>query len=228
MENPKFMVAFPLFLLLVAVIFEYAGVDTWWISHFHDFNDHSWPHREEWLFNDVIHSGGRRLDQIIVLIWVLTFISASLNKNARRYRKILLFFFCATISGPIVVNMLKHLTHIYTPWDLRIFGGDRPYIRLLDPVPDNAPIGHAFPAGHASGGYCLFSLYFVMLRSRSSHRFSGFLLGMALGLVFGLGQQIRGAHFPSHDLFSMVICWYAAMAVYFLFYPEEWNALKRA
>ncbi|MGB5685538.1 MAG: hypothetical protein WBM35_06990 [Candidatus Electrothrix sp.] len=82
-------------------------------------------------------------------------------------------------------------------------------------------------AGHASGGYCFLSVYFVLLRYRSGYRGFGFLFGVTLGLIFGVGQQIRGAHFPSHDLVTIVICWYASLACYFLFYPQEWQALKK-
>jgi membrane-associated PAP2 superfamily phosphatase len=122
------------------------------------------------------------------------------------------------------VGILKHITHIHTPWELALFSGDQPYIRIFDPVPAGTPVGQAFPAGHASGGFAFFSLYFALGHVRSRFQIYGLWFALGLGLVFGLGQQVRGAHFPSHDLFSMVICWYAALGVYFLFYPEQWKA----
>jgi len=36
--------------------------------------------------------------------------------------------------------------------------------------------------------------------------------------VFAATQEVRGAHFLSHDLFSLVICWYAALAVDWLMF----------
>jgi membrane-associated PAP2 superfamily phosphatase len=41
-------------------------------------------------------------------------------------------------------------------------------------------------------------------------------LGFALGLggVFGLAQQLRGAHFLSHDVWTLMICWLIALALY--------------
>jgi len=98
---------------------------------------------------------------------------------------------------------------------------------MLDPVPADASRGHAFPAGHASGGYCFLSVYFVLLRYRSHYREYGLLFGLTIGFIFGVGQQLRGAHFPSHDLVTIVICWYASLVCYFLFYPQEWQALKK-
>jgi membrane-associated PAP2 superfamily phosphatase len=225
-ENLEFMVLFPFLLMGVAVIFEYSGLDLWWVSHFFDTQNQIWLYKKNWFFNTIIHSGGQLLDRIFVLIWLLLFIFINLKKKFTIYRKFFLFFLLASVTGPILVGIGKNLTHIHTPWDLQLFNGIYPYIRLLDPTPEGVPVGYAFPAGHASGGYCFLSLYFALLHFRSPYRIFGLVFGVCLGLVFGLGQQIRGAHFPSHDLFTLVICWYAAMAVYLLFYPKEYRMLK--
>jgi membrane-associated PAP2 superfamily phosphatase len=34
------------------------------------------------------------------------------------------------------------------------------------------------------------------------------------GMVFGLSQQLRGAHFLSHDLWTAALCWLVAVAVH--------------
>ena len=33
---------------------------------------------------------------------------------------------------------------------------------------------------------------------------------LLLGLVFGIGQQLRGAHFVSHDVWTLGLCWFIA------------------
>jgi membrane-associated PAP2 superfamily phosphatase len=33
---------------------------------------------------------------------------------------------------------------------------------------------------------------------------------VAVGLLLGLGQQLRGAHFMSHTLWSGLLCWLSA------------------
>ncbi|MCI5164727.1 MAG: phosphatase PAP2 family protein [Candidatus Electrothrix sp. GM3_4] len=226
-ENLHFMLGFPLLLFVSAVFLEYSGLDIWWVSHFYDAQNQVWPYRGHWLFDTIMHSGGQRLDWSFAVIWLLLFIFVNLKKQFRPYRKILLFFVVATAAGPILVGIGKNFTHIASPWDLHLFNGLQPYIRMLDPVPVDAARGHAFPAGHASGGYCFLSVYFVLLRYRFPYRAYGLLFGLTLGLVFGVGQQIRGAHFPSHDLITILICWYASLVCYFLFYPAEWQVLKK-
>lgn len=215
------MLLFPFLLLSLAVFFEYSGFDVWWVSHFFDFQNNQWPYKHHWFFDNIVHSGGQWFYRIIVFLWLVTFILINIKQGLKQYRKIFLYFLCASAAGPIIVGIGKRLTHIYTPWDLRLFEGSQPYIKLLDHVPSGAPIGHAFPAGHASVGYCFISLYFVMLRFHSSYRIIGLVSGICLGLFFGLGQQVRGAHFPSHDLITLIICWYSALFVYLLFYPNE-------
>ena len=38
-------------------------------------------------------------------------------------------------------------------------------------------------------------------------------VGLAAGAVFGLAQQLRGAHFLSHDIASLAVCWAVACCV---------------
>lgn len=223
----NFLLFFPCVLLVIAVFFEYSNFDIWWVSHFYDSQNHIWPYKHHWLFDTVIHSGGRLLDRFFVLLWLISFIIANCKKTLFHYRKILLFFLCACAIGPILVGLVKSITHIYTPWNLLIFNGKYPYIRLFDAVSPNLPVGHAFPAGHASGGYCFMALYFVLHQTHPRYKYYGLLIGLLLGLIFGVGQQIRGAHFPSHDIFTLIICWYSSMLVYLLFYRKEWQSIRK-
>jgi membrane-associated PAP2 superfamily phosphatase len=38
-----------------------------------------------------------------------------------------------------------------------------------------------------------------------------------LGLLFGFSQQLRGAHFLSHDLWTLAICWGTALGLFLWF-----------
>lgn len=222
--NPVFfMLAVPLILLVMGILFEYSGFDIWWVGHFFDGQTRSWPFRDHWLFNTVIHEWGRLFNIGMGGLWLIAFLSACFHAPFKKYRKIMLYFLAAAGAGPLIVGAVKNMTHIYTPWDLNLFSGTLPYIRLFDPAPHGLPIGHAFPAGHSSGGFAYVSLYFLLRHLDSPHRKYGLLFGLGLGLIFGIGQQVRGAHFPSHDLFSMVICWYASLILYYIFYPKEWR-----
>lgn len=223
LKTKQIMSAFPLLLLLMGIAFEYTGFDVWWVSHFYDEQSRSWPFRGHWLFDTVIHGWGRHFYMLAAALWLVVFFFTWRPGPFKKHKKIMLYVLAASATGPLMVGIGKQTTHIYTPWDLAMFSGTLPYIRLFDPVFHGLPIGKAFPAGHAAGGYSFFSLYFLLAHLRSPYKNHGFFLALGLGLLFGIGQQVRGAHFPSHDLFTLVICWYSALIVYCLFYPNTWK-----
>jgi membrane-associated PAP2 superfamily phosphatase len=41
---------------------------------------------------------------------------------------------------------------------------------------------------------------------------------MLFGLVLTMTQVARGAHFFSHQVWTALICWYASLAAYWLFF----------
>ena len=46
----------------------------------------------------------------------------------------------------------------------------------------------------------------------------GLLFGIGLGAIFGFAQELRGAHFLSHDLWSLAIAWTSASLLYYSFF----------
>jgi membrane-associated PAP2 superfamily phosphatase len=58
------------------------------------------------------------------------------------------------------------------------------------------------------------ALYFVAYER--SHRLAAFGVGIGpfSGVVFGLAQQARGAHFASHDLWSAFLAWIIPLTLY--------------
>jgi membrane-associated PAP2 superfamily phosphatase len=70
---------------------------------------------------------------------------------------------------------------------------------------DGGP-GHCFPAGHASAGFAWLVGYFAWPQGSAVAR--RWLIGALIaGLTLGVAQQLRGAHFMSHTLWTSWICW---------------------
>src|SRR5690606_17472404 len=134
-------------------------------------------------------------------------------------RRPLLYLLLAVGLSTGTVALLKSWTQMDCPWDLQRYGGLRPFIGLFQPRP--AALGHAacFPAGHASAGYGRVALYFFALRLRPQWRWPALAAALAAGLVFGISQQLRGAHFLSHDLWSLMISWTVAVLLYPAMFP---------
>lgn len=128
--------------------------------------------------------------------------------------KALLLLVIAVIATTTIASTAKGLTHMDCPWDLTIFGGTKIYVPLLQRDTVNAIPGRCFPAGQASAGYAWIALYFAALLYKPEWRWKGLAIGLAFGLLLGIAQQVRGAHFLSHDLTTAWIAWTVAAGVF--------------
>lgn len=135
----------------------------------------------------------------------------------RAQRAVLLFLVLAMSLAPLSVTLGKALSARHCPWDIDEFGGVVSYTRLLEPIASDTPAGHCFPAGHASTGFALMAFYFAAYASRKRRAARhALLIGIAAGLLLGLGRVLQGAHFASHVLWSALICWTVMVLLYVL------------
>jgi membrane-associated PAP2 superfamily phosphatase len=73
--------------------------------------------------------------------------------------------------------------------------------------------GGCFPAGHASAGFAFIGGFFAFRQVLPATARRWLAGAMAVGLVFGLAQQVRGAHYMSHTLWTAWLCWTVAAGV---------------
>lgn len=212
------------FVLLAGVLYvmETSSLDLWLADHWFAAEGHRWTLRDHWLTNDVIHRYGKRA---LILLWLAILAAwwASLRQPALElWRKPLGYLLVCMALLPTLIAHSKHYSPVPCPWDLLRYGGDLAYHHNLDYNFGPTDQGHCFPAGHASGGYALLAVYFAAYPF--TRRPWLFLLpGLLTGLVFGLGQQARGAHFVSHDVWTMGLSWFGALALFMLFRPHGWH-----
>jgi membrane-associated PAP2 superfamily phosphatase len=111
-----------------------------------------------------------------------------------------------------VVALLKGISATSCPWDLSAYGGMTPYVPHWSAISDGGP-GHCFPAGHASSGFALLGGFFAFRGESPALARCWLAAATAAGLVLGIGQQLRGAHFMSHTLWSGWLCWLIALLI---------------
>lgn len=164
------------------------------------------PMRDQWFFVQVLHEGPRRLAWFIMLaltvgVWWPFGVLRRLQRSERLQLAVTTLVSLAVVSG------LKYASSTSCPWDLAEFGGVARYAShwALGVVDGGA--GHCFPAGHASTGFAFMGGYFALrLRQPGAARI-WLACALAAGLVLGAAQQVRGAHFLSHTLWTGWLCW---------------------
>ena len=199
--------------LLFAALFltlEYGGLDLAVSARFYDPASGSFPLRNHFWTQQVLHDGARHvlvgLAVGLIALWALSWRAASL----RPHRRALAYLIVSITVSLVLVQQLKNHTHVDCPWNITGLGGDRPHVGLFADRPDALPPGRCFPGGHSSGGFALLAFYFV---GRGPRRVWLLAPGLVIGSVFAFDQWVRGAHFPSHDLASAYVSWMTALAV---------------
>lgn len=188
--------------------------DFWWADRLYAWSGHAWTLQRHWLAESVLHVGGRSLSALAWVLVLAACVLSSLRPRWREWRRPLLYLLLSVAVTTLIAGLLKSVTGMDCPWDLLRYGGERPFVGLLEARPLSLPRAACFPAGHASGGYAWIALYFFWRVTRPRWRYYGLAIGLGLGAAFGLAQQLRGAHFLSHDLTTLAIAWFVALGLY--------------
>jgi membrane-associated PAP2 superfamily phosphatase len=190
------------------------------------YSDGAFSARHAWWAENLSHDIMRR-----VLFAVATgFIAPALADWLRPrsawsgdFRRKLRVVALAAILVPLATSLLKHYSASHCPWDLLEFGGEQAYVRLFETAPALMPAGRCMPAGHASSALWLVSLAVFAPGRRSA---VGVALAMlSCGFALGWVQQLRGAHFLTHTLWSM---WIACAIAGALAYAMPYLAASHA
>ncbi|MGV8805123.1 MAG: phosphatase PAP2 family protein [Polaromonas sp.] len=167
------------------------------------------PLESHWLWRGLLH------DDIHWLPWLVELsLLAALFRPFGTLRQLALArrlqLALGTLVALLVISTLKLHSHTSCPWDLREFGGVATHVsHWAWGVPDGGT-GGCFPAGHASAGFAFLGGFFVF-RQVLPRTAARWLAGaLVVGFIFGLAQQVRGAHYMSHTLWTAWLCWTTA------------------
>lgn len=162
--------------------------------------------RSDWFMEHIAHDGARMLAWLVALglalcIWWPV---GALRRLAYERRVQLVV---AVLLSLLVVTFLKHASTTSCPWDLAEFGGVGHHVSHWALGQADGGAGRCFPSGHAGTGFAFLSLYFA-LRHALPRAARLCLAGVLVaGFALGLAQQLRGAHFMSHTLWTAWLCW---------------------
>lgn len=172
--------------------------------------------RHAWLTDTFNH----RILKALLTCAALVIVAAALADAVRPSKRLdpsarlrLRLIAASAVLVPLAISLLKQNSAAHCPWDLARYGGSEPYVRLFGTLPPGIAPGHCLPAGHASSAMWLVSLAVLWLPARPRMAVAAAMLALAAGLAVGWMQQLRGAHFLTHTLWSM---WIACAIVHAL------------
>jgi membrane-associated PAP2 superfamily phosphatase len=170
------------------------------------------PWRNDGFLVHVMHEGARSLSWLL-LIALLAAIRWPVGVLRRLRMRVRAQLALSVLAGVLVVSPFKQASATSCPWDLKAFGGVADYVsHWAWGVRDGGP-GGCFPAGHASAGFAYVAGWFVLRRVSPSAARAWLGCALVAGLLLGLAQQQRGAHYMSHTLWTAWLCWTTGFVV---------------
>lgn len=166
--------------------------------------------RDNWWLSTLLHDRLRTLAQglfVVMLVWAAWPVRA--NSLARRERWLLVGLVALSL---LTINLVKINSRTSCPWELQTFGGSARYVsHWLWGVGDGGG-GRCFPGGHASSAFAFFALCLPWLHAPAKTARAATpgvrwaVVILLTGLMAGGAQTLRGAHHPSHTLWTLLIC----------------------
>lgn len=216
-------------LILLTLTWDALGLDLPLMQHIG--TPRGFALRGDALLEGVMHDGLRRASLVLYLaLWAWTLApDAWLPRRwkglrvPRRERVAVVLLVAVALA---VVNLVKHNSLTSCPWDLALFGGPARYVSHWSFGAADGGSGQCFPGGHASSAFALLPVCLPWLappagasarRANTGQRWLGGIV--FVGAVAGTTQTVRGAHFPSHTLWTLVLCGGVALAGWRLVQP---------
>lgn len=228
-DNPRLHLLSALLGLLVAMmVAEFTDLDMLIQQRLYQPDMHHWIwDRHEPVTRLLLYDGIKVLLVVIGLALAVQWWRQRHNSGAQR--RAVLAALLTLLLVPSTVGLLKAETNVACPAALRAFGGELPYVGVLQAWPAGqrpATRQRCFPAGHASGGFGLLGLVFLARRRRT--RVSIVLGVLVLGWMMGLYKMAIGDHFFSHTWISMLIGWLVSSVAAVWLGAGSWVSPSRA
>jgi len=199
-----------LFILCICfLVFELSPIDIYIQDIFYNFESKHWLlDRNEPITKLIFYDGIKAVFIVFVVSLLITLLFFSHKLIVKQYKKRLLIVLLSCIVVPLLIGFLKGITNVPCPKNIERYGGNYPYVTVLTKYPatfQQTSNIKCYPAGHASGGFALMSLFFLFL-SPNKKKVS-LVSAIGLGWITGSYKMIIGDHFFSHTLMTMVLSW---------------------
>jgi membrane-associated PAP2 superfamily phosphatase len=114
---------------------------------------------------------------------------------------------CTVWACATGISLLKFTSLTSCPWDLQQFGGTATYVWHFTFGGIEGGPGGCFPSGHASTFFSFIPVFWLLRRHHAQRAWWVFGAMCLVGLTLSWVQVMRGAHFPSHILWTLWLSW---------------------
>jgi len=194
-------------LLAIVAVTQLTTIDIWLSDRAYDFNQGSWAiDHSSSMWRPILYDGPKALIILFALTLIASIIRPAWRQRLRLSRREAIFLLLCLAAVPASVGFIRNHSGVSCPRALQRYGGPiedtfgqvGPSTFLQDARP-----GGCWPSAHASGGFALLCLAFLG-RSRLA-RFQFLVFGLSVGAAMGAYQVLRGAHFASHILVTLIV-----------------------
>lgn len=202
-------------LILIIILFDLTNIDISVQEYFYNFDRSSWIlNAQETIPKFLFYNGIKKLLIFFAFIILFCLVFFKRKKLITEYSKGLYIVLLSAIAVPLVVGFLKAETNMPCPKNMEYFNGNYPDVKLFQSYPkefiEEKKI-KCWPAGHASAGFALFSLFFLF--KKRINQIYAFSFAFTIGWSMGIYKMLIGDHFLSHTIITMLIAWLIVLIV---------------
>jgi membrane-associated PAP2 superfamily phosphatase len=206
------LMLYSMLVLLCVLAWDFSGLDFQVMQALGDAQGFSL--KTNWWFEAILHTKARQLSGFVLVLMVLmVWRPCGWFRDLSRLQRVEIV--AGIFWGLLCISILKRISLTSCPWDLQDFGGTAVYVSHWRWGVADGGDGHCFPGGHASSALAYLALCLPWLTNATAaarRRGRALLVGvLMLGFMLGMTQTLRGAHYPSHTLWTGLICWLVAM-----------------
>lgn len=208
-----------LFLLLgVIFLFAFTNLDIFIQEFFYNAETEEWfLDKNEPVLKFIFYDGIKKLLILFAAGIFFALIFFRKNKTILEYKKGMIIILLSSIIVPLSVGSLKAVTNMPCPKNIQHFNGKYPDVNLFECYPDEFKEENpdckikCWPAGHASGGFALLSLFFLFKSQKNQKR--AVIIALLVGFSMGTYKLLIGDHFFSHTIITMLIAWLIILVI---------------
>lgn len=217
----------PLALMALLLLVETRSLD-FALAHLFYTPGEGFVGRYSFWLEDILHDRAKQGVIVLGVCAIVGLVLSLLPTRLRPWRLTLGYLVLALGLSTSIVSPLKTLTGVQCPWSLSEFGGSQAFAPLLGPHVATDKPGRCWPGGHASSGFGLLALFFALRDRQPRAARVALIVALGLGSIFSVGRMMQGAHFLSHNLWTLLIDWTLCLLLYrvLLYRPQRSTAMQ--